>query len=236
MMKRGFAVALIVLLFVLPLVLQIAVAAEIPGVPLGLSPEELTAKAEALSKLKEQSYWQYLGVRFQESLMKNPVIALIDGFFTKISFVSLILFGMPYSLSLTLLFVIFLWFYFLMLFYSIFSTFSGFSEQTFLGIDAFICIILAQMQIFRKIVEGIGWLLFARKGWVWSVSMTIIVILAFILIYKFSGNIWKWLKGAKARREEMKKKSEERVREIIQKAGTEAIQEAWSYNKGEDAT
>src|SRR3989338_6576000 len=112
-MKKSalFSVFIIFLLVLasLILILHAAKAQEnIPGLPSGLSPEEVEKTQENI-----EGKWDYLAREWKNILLKNKFVSAIDGFFTKISFVFRILFGMDYSMSLVLLIAIILWFYFL---------------------------------------------------------------------------------------------------------------------------
>jgi len=200
-MKRGFVVALIVLLFVLPLVLQVAFAEDIP---FGLSPEELEQQATQLEKLKNVTEWQYLGQRFQVSLLKNPVIAGIDSFCQKISVVFSVLFGMPYSLSITLLFVMALWLIVFVDGGNILSSYSPFSAFTSYGIMLGAAVVFGWIGIFEIIVNFVGTLIYAREAW-WARTLLIFaVILLFIFADQLSRYLGKYLqkgKGAKEKAE-----------------------------------
>jgi hypothetical protein len=203
-MNKKVGVAIIVLLFILPLALKLAICPEIT--PETFSPEELEKQAMQLEKLKNQTEWQYLGIRFQESLMKNPVIAGIDSFCKKISIVFSILFGMPYSLSITLLFVMAMWFIVFMDLGNIIHSHSAFSGTASYGISLAFAIMFSQLQIFRFIVDYTGTLIYSKEEW-WARTLLILaVILLIIVVDRLSRLVAKYLKGLKKLREEAKTK------------------------------
>src|SRR3989338_3842042 len=102
MKKSALFIILVVFLLVsvsLILVLQTAKAQDdILGLPAGLSPEEVEKTQE-----KVEGKWDYLAREWKNIFLKNKFVSAIDSFFTKISIVFRILFGMEYSMSLVLL-------------------------------------------------------------------------------------------------------------------------------------
>lgn len=196
MNKRVFIICVILLMFIIPLALQI-VLAQIPGIDT-TSPEQIP---EQLEQLKNQSAWAYLGQRFQVSLMKNPVIVGIDSFCQKISIVFRILFGMDYSLSVTLLFVIALWLLVFLDLGNILSSYSPFSSSASYGISLGIAIVFSQIQIFKIIVNFTGTLIYAREaGWARAL-LIFAVILLLIFADQLSRYLGKYLKKVRAAKE-----------------------------------
>lgn len=201
MVKKGFAL-LIMVVFILPILLQLASAqvgvdlsnpAEIPG--------QIQNTQQQLEQLKNQSTWTYLGQRFQTSLLQNPVIAGIDGFFTKISIVFSVLFGMPYSLSITLLFVMALWFLVFVDGGNIIKNYSMFSALTSYGISFAFAVIFAQLKIFEVIVNFTGTLVFAQEAWWARVLLILVVILVLFFADQVSRYVGKYLKKKKEAKE-----------------------------------
>ncbi len=182
-----------------------------PGLPpqLGQSPEETLEQL----KNKTETKWDYLGEEWRNILLKNKIVSALDAFFTKISIVFRVLFGTDYSLSLTLLVVVVLWFYFLFKFAELFRDFTAFSSGTSWIMALGLAIVMAQLQILRKITEGLGWLVFARKAWWWNLITILILIIVFILIYKLSSA---WAKKAKESREKLEKEKTEQAGKVIQ--------------------
>ena len=160
---KKLGIFLIFLLLINFLAISLIHAETAPGIPSILTPEE-TEKTIADLKNKSLTKWDYLGQNWQVMLLKNKVVASLDSFFTKISIIFVILFGMPYSLSITLLVIILLWIFFFFKFGEIFKDFSAFSEGTSWFIALGLTIILAQLQILKKITQFLGWLLFVNKA------------------------------------------------------------------------
>ncbi|GEM_PF-2563774 len=134
---------------------------------------------------KEDYKWEVLSEKWQETLLKNPVIAKIDELFKKWNIFFVVFFGKNYSLSLTLLFIIIFWFYFWNQFYKIFSTFSTFSNSTSLLISLSMVIILAQINFFDFFSELLFKFIFYRQGkwgWFWYfISVGVIILLLMVL-------------------------------------------------------
>jgi len=200
MNKRVFIICVILLMFIMPLALQI-VLAQIPGIDT-TSPEQIP---EQLEQLKNQSAWVYLGQRFQVSLMKNPVIAAIDGFFNKMSFIFQLLFGMPYSLSLTLLFVIALWI-------AVFFNLAGFLNMTsplskpiHYMMSLLAVILIAQTGAFSGLINLAGTVIFAREAWWARWLLGLAFLFGFALFLYFLPSILKnYMKKQKEQKEKQK--------------------------------
>lgn len=188
-----------------------------PGMPAGFGqdPSEVIQKA----KNNTQTSWEYLGKEWQAMLLKNKVISKIDGFLQKISFVFFALFGMPYSLSITLLAVILLWFWFFFEFGKIFRDFSAFSEKIAWIFSFALVVIMAQTQMLKQIAEWLGWLIFSKKNMIWNIAISLIIIFVFILIYILTKKF-----GGKFREDNEKKEKEQEKfdRQILHKT-TEGI-------------
>ncbi len=131
----------------------------------------------------EEGKWDYLGKEWKKILLKNKFVSSIDSFLTKISIVFVVLFGEAYSLSLTLLLVIVLWFYFFFKFSEIFTDYASFSSSTAIVIGVALTIILAQLQILRKIIEFFGWLIFTQEANIWRFFIILGIFVGLIFIY-----------------------------------------------------
>ncbi len=148
--------------------------------------EDTAGKVERLSR--EDVKWLELGTRWKETLLKNPYVAKIDSIFQKGNIVFVILFGRDYSLSLTLLFLIMLWFYFWSQFDKIIGTFSTFSSGTSIVVSLGMTVILAQIKFFDWTSEMIFKLIFYRSGiWgiIWAIGGFLVVILVSMVLGKF---------------------------------------------------
>ncbi|MEM4181694.1 MAG: hypothetical protein QXX68_00875 [Candidatus Pacearchaeota archaeon] len=153
--------------------------------------KKLEETQKNLERMTKEDYkWEILSKNWREILLKNKGIAFLDGIFKKGNIVFVVLFGKDYSLSLTLLFLIILWFYFWNQFYKILSTFSTFGNSTSLIISLGITIILAQIQFFDKISELLFKFIFYRQeiwGWIWYlISVGVIILFSMIFSRFFS--------------------------------------------------
>jgi len=211
-MKKSLTLIFLFGLFVLPLALQVVIvsAQEVPGVPSHLTPEKLLEQQQRIEQYRNITEWQMLGVRFREAMLKNPVISGIDWFFTKISFIFRILFGMPYSLSITLLCVIALWFVFWVDAGNLIKSYSFLSNSSSLGISAALAIVLAQFKVFANIVNFAGTLIWAREAAWQRVLLVGAVIFFFVLLHFISGIGSKYFKERKEEKEERREKGRKR--------------------------
>ena len=211
-----FLLILLISMFVFQIV-NVHAQEEIPGLPSGLSPEEVEKTQE-----KIEGKWDYLAREWKNIFLKNKFVSAIDSFFTKISIVFRILFGMDYSLSLTLLIVIIMWFYFFINIAKILTYFSTFSSSVSFVISLALAVILAQFKVYEKIAQFFIWLIFGDKPWWLSLIITIVLIVVLVVLYQlnkgFAGQI-------AARRKAMKKEMEELKLKMGAKAG-EALSEA----------
>jgi hypothetical protein len=152
--------------------------------------EETEQKVQNLTR--EDAKWEYLGEWWQGFLLKNKAIAFMDNLFTKGNIVFVVLFGRDYALSLTLLFLIFLWVYFLSQFDKILSTFSTFGSGTSFVIALGMTIILAQMKFFDWFSEVLFKLVFYQEGvygWIWVVGSIIFAILVGMILSRFFSSL-----------------------------------------------
>ena len=176
--------------------------------------DDINEKVGAIEDIDEiiETKWDYLGQEWQSIFLKNKVVSFLDNFFQKISLVFEILFGQPYSLSLTLFFIILLWFFFFLKFGEVLTDYSIFSSGISLLIGLGATIILAQSNLFFKIVQFFGWLIFSQQTvWVrWVIFWVIIFALAFA--YKATSALGE---AAKTKKEKMEKEEEKHNRGII---------------------
>jgi hypothetical protein len=208
MRKSG---VLLISLLILPLILQVVIAQEAPpGMPEQLTPEGAEKTIGEL-KNKTETKWDYLGGEWKNMLLKNRYFSAVDSSLSKISVIFFILFGQPYSFSITLLIIIILWLFFFFKFSEILRVYSAFSSGTSWLISLALVMIMAQLKILKKITEFLGWLVFVKKGVVWNISMIIIIILAFILIYCSSSILAKYKKKQKEKQEKEQEKRERKI-------------------------
>jgi len=144
---------------------------------------------EQIQKLsREDVKWQELGDRFQEIILRNKVVSTIDEFLKKINILFVILFGRDYALSLTLLFLIFIWLYFFNQFGKIIGTFSTFSSTTSMIISLGMVIIMAQLKFFDWFSQVLFKLIFYRDGawgWVWNIAFFFVAIFVGMVFGRF---------------------------------------------------
>ena len=220
-MKKISVLLIICLLLAINLVSQLAKAQDdILGLPAGLSPEEVEKTQE-----KVEGKWDYLAMEWKNIFLKNKFVSAIDSFFTKISIVFRILFGMEYSMSLVLLIVIILWFYFLINLSQILKYFSTFSGGTSYLMGLGLAVILAQTKLFEKIAQFFVWAIFGDKPWWFSLIITILLIAVLVVLYKlnksFAGQMAKRRKEMKKELEEIKLKRGTKAGESLGKAAEE---------------
>ncbi|MBI2047196.1 hypothetical protein HYT26_03475 [Candidatus Pacearchaeota archaeon] len=178
-------------------------AQEIPGLPAGLSPEEVEKTQE-----KVEGKWDYLAREWKNILLKNKFVSAIDSFFTKISFVFRILFGMEYSMSLVLLIVIILWFYFLINLLQIYRYVSIFSGWVNYVVAFGLVIIAAQTKVLEKIAKFVIWFILGIiSSWWFSLIIMVVLIIILIILYKLNKS---FAKQVAANRKKMKIEVEER--------------------------
>lgn len=197
--KRLLILFLFSILILLPIFLKLVAAQD---VPYGLSPEEFERRQQELEGLRNQTKWQLLGERWKESLLKNPVINQINGFFERpyVSIIFRVLFGMPWSISITLVFVMALWFLVFVNVGNIISGYSTFSTRVSYAISLLITIIIAQIQVLRVIVEFVGNLIYSREAW-WArtilIFVVILILIALQILSKYFGVYLQQMKESK---------------------------------------
>jgi len=184
------------------------------GLPSGLEGDvekiqNLTEKGqEIIEKTKEQESRDYLFQEWKKMFLGNKFVSVMDSFLTKISFVFVVLFGEPYSLSGMLLIMIILWFYLFLKFSEIFRNFTPFSEIISWIIGLGITIIMAQTQALRKITEWLVLLTFYKEGSWYRFFIIVGIIVALFLIYYFTSAFGKTFKEQKEKAEIEKEKAE----------------------------
>lgn len=162
----------------------------------------------------EETREEYLKQEWQKILKENKVVAAIDSFCTKYSIFFRIVFGMPYSLSLTLVFVIVLWLFIALTISDITRKGLGFLEglSYILGIVA--AVVLAQLQILRRFSAFLVELIISREAF-WARFIVFMIIIAIlILLYYFKGGLSQALEQ---RRKKLKEEETEQKQKEIKK-------------------
>jgi len=170
---------------------------------------------ESINKIKETK-WDYIGEELKERLLKNKFVSIVDSFLQKINFVFVVLFGENYVFSLTLFFIVILWFYFFFKISEILTDYSSFSSFVATVIGLGLTIIMSQLKFFRKMVEFFGWLAFSQEAWWWRIIIFAVIVFVLIFLYKLSSQIGQSYKEhSEESKEEMEKAEEESNRGII---------------------
>ncbi len=222
-MKRGIFFFAVLLLAIVPMVLQF-VSGQEPSAPYGLSPEEIDERLQQLQQMQNVTQWQLIGERFKLSLLRNPIIDGIDAAFTKISWLFSFLFGMPYSLSVTLLMAIALWVW-------IFLIASGFLYKSFrlsssasYGITFVVCILLSLFHVWENSINAMGTVIFAQEAW-W---------LRIVLIFMFIGFLYLLMYLSKLAGQELEKRKKAAEEERTSHAGKIVQAQAEGIQKGKE--
>ena len=154
---------------------------------------------------KATSKWDYLGEEWRTILLKSAFISGLNSFFEKISFVFSFLFGEPYSLSLVLLIVIFLWIFLFFQMSAVFKNLIAFSPIVSSIIAFAITVIFAQFKILRAIAEFFFWIVFIPdQGWM-KVILVVLLIVVLIIVARINTYFGKLYKKSK---EDQKKELE----------------------------
>jgi len=190
--------------------------------------ESLEDTVDAVENIDEtiETKWDYLGKEWKNILLKNKVVSVIDSFFQKISFVFEIFFNKPYSLSLSLLFIIILWAYFFLKIREILGDFLGLSLNISSLISLFTTMAFIYSRVIENIVKFFGWLVFTQEAsWARTLVFLAIVFIMF-MIYKFTSFLGD---AIQARKEELEKEGEKRNRGILRNFAN-AIVKSWYKN------
>jgi hypothetical protein len=218
-MKKAGVLIIISLLLISFLSITLTYAQESPPLPYGINPDEIEN-----TKTNVESKWDYLSKEWKTVLLKNKYISAVDSFLQKISYIFVILFGQPYSLSLTLLLVIIFWLCFFFVFSVIFKNYSSFSPPIAYIISLILVVIAAQLKLWEKQATFFLWLIFGDKPWWFSVIIIILLAAIFFLLFTY---IKKFGKQISANRKKMKELEARLKMEVGAKSG-EALTKAVS--------
>jgi len=130
--------------------------------------------------------WNYIEQEIQKALLQNSFVNAINSFLQKISFIFVILFAEPYSLSMTLLMIIALWFYFLIVFNNIFKLYASLSKWVSRAVSLLAVIILAQLKFFEAQINFLTWFGFGNKPWwvkviIWAVVVGLLILIMWLI-------------------------------------------------------
>ncbi len=185
----------------------------VPTSELEQTKEKIDNATKTIEELREEERQEYLLNQTRDMLLKNPVVKTLDSFFTKISIVFRVLFGEPYSLSLTLFILIIFYIWFTILMSELLGAFGFLPKKTSFWLALGFSIILAQLSFFRFIVDFSLALVFARETWI----ARIIIIFGVIFVLVLFGMIQKqFAKYLEQKKEEKQKAETEAARKGIQ--------------------
>jgi len=177
---------------------------------------------EGLENIKETK-GDYLWEKWTSVFLNNKVVSLADSFFQKINFLFVVLFSENYSFSLTLFFIIILWFYFFFKLSEILTDYSTFSSFVATAIGFGLVIIMAQLKFFRVIVESLEWLIFSSEAWWLRLIIFVVIVFILIFLYKLSSQIGNSFKKNREKTKEEMEKAEEKINRGIIKTFADTI-------------
>jgi len=183
---------------------------------------------DTIEKSQDTEYWEekwdYLGNEWKAIFLKNPVVSSFDYFFTKISFVFEVLFGVSYSLSFVLLGIVILWIFVFFSLVPLASATGFFSGNISYLVSLVLCIILAQFKTFEIIVLLLGRMAFSPE-YVWTRLIVLFVIfISFALLAYLDRKLSRYIRLNR-------KLAREKNAEISQKAVTSFAENLLSFSK-----
>ncbi len=201
MKKRILFLFFVLSILILPLIISVSID-NVQG--------QMNQIQDAKDKYSDTNYWNekwdYLGKEWKNIFMKNKIIAFLDAFFTKTSFVFQILFGVPYSMSLVLFGIVFLW---LVVFIEVGRIFNVYEKtQGFIAylISTIVAVFLAQLKLFESLVLLIGQFIFSFESTFIRVILFCLVVLGFIFLNHFNKLLINSLKKDKEKQEKEEEK------------------------------
>ena len=162
----------------------------------------------------------YLKQEWNKILLDNKYISSMDSFFTKISIIFRILFGIPYSLTLTLFFVIILWFAIFLSLPGIIENSTSLSSGVSWLISLGITIILAQIQVLNRIIVFlIKFISYPENSWL-RLLVGILIFVGIIIFYYIEKYLSKYLEKKKKKKIENKtKQTQKKIEKFSEGAG-----------------
>lgn len=145
--------------------------------------ENLERNVSKVKEFGQKEKWEFIGVQWKEFLLKNKMIAGIDAFFTKINLVFVVLFGIDWSLSLTMFFVFFLWLFTLISITKYFYV----DSKLLRFVYSLLCVtVLAQLHFFSSLSSLASELVFLKVSPLWRTFFIFIIFLFIFLWYKLN--------------------------------------------------
>ncbi len=179
-------------------------------------------KAENLGN-KANSGWSYLSGEWKKVLLENEFVSAINVVLTSLSFVFLILLGVPYSFSLIFLFAVIFWFFFFYLLRKMFGIFSPFSSGVSLIVASCLTIALAQFGLYKTIASFFVWLIFLPGNPLIGVLIFVGIIVGMILVSKVLKSVYF---RSEKNKEKFAKETEKTDRGILH-SFVETLKKAW---------
>jgi hypothetical protein len=210
-----------------------AVHAQSPGIDReSLENDSVVRGVRDLQEFTEEKKWEYLSEQWKDLLLKSETISTIDSGLRKISIVFFIIFGMDYDLSLTFIFVILFWIFFLVMFNRSIEGFSTFSKGVSFSLAVIFTVILAHLKLYSALATLAFKVIFFREG-VWSwISLAIFLIGWLFFVVFMKKLIWQIGRKFKKTQEEKEKWDEKFQRELIRKE-MQSMQKAFdTVNEG----
>jgi hypothetical protein len=125
--------------------------------------------------------WEFLGSRWKETLLRNPAISFFDSLFTQLSFVFLVIFGVPYSLSLMLLAVMTLWVLVFIFAADLIKGWGVIGEGVWPYVGGIVvAIALALAKVYENLIILVTRLVLSPEYWLTRVFMFMVVFLCFM--------------------------------------------------------
>ncbi|MDO8467506.1 MAG: hypothetical protein Q7S56_00985 [Nanoarchaeota archaeon] len=216
-MKKGFFILLLFLSAIFLLSFANADTASSLNYQINSANNQINNVEGQVNNLTSQNYWNqkwdYLGQEWQKILLQNSVIAAADGFFKKINIVFVVLFGIPYEMSLVLLAVFFLWLLLWNWSYKIIksSGIIGVGIWPYL-VSLLFVIALSQIGFIRGIVLFTGNFVFSQDS-AWARTLLIIGIVFVLFLFNYIDGFAS--KYFRAKKENDEKRLEELNRTIL---------------------
>ncbi|MBS3077251.1 hypothetical protein J4233_03175 [Candidatus Pacearchaeota archaeon] len=216
MKKSNILIILLLVISIFPLIQTVKAICD-PGdsrcilaEQFGLDPSQIPKDREDIQQLYLQKEWTRL-------IEKNKFLGPIHQFFTKISWLFIILFHHPYEFSLTLFAIIVLWFLFGTQIAKMFEAGFGLKGIYAFGIGMLGAVILSWVPpnsagIIEMITSALLDLIFKQENW-WMRTIIVVVIIAVIVLeVRVSKSAEKYIKEQKVKNTQ--EESKEQVEEI----------------------
>lgn len=175
--------------------------------------DNLKGIADALDEEKktiEEKKWDYIGEKWKEWYLSNPVMQRVDSVLQKLNPVIRVVFGEDYNFSLLFFFVVLIWIVFFVSFSEIISTFGAFGKWVSILMGLIFTILGANLKIYNSISEFAFKVVFFKEGmWGWIFFIALVGLIIFYL--SVSGKIARWFRNLKEKKEKKKREEQEKT-------------------------